>query len=37
MFFPRRPSITPILRALQARDSDNDLFDIGNQLILFNF
>ncbi len=28
---------TPILRALQACDSDNDLFDIGNQLILFNF
>jgi Domain of unknown function (DUF4372)/Transposase DDE domain len=28
---------TPILRALQASDSDNDLFDIGNQLILFNF
>jgi hypothetical protein len=28
---------TPILRALQARDSDSDLFDIGNQLILFNF
>jgi uncharacterized protein DUF4372/DDE family transposase len=28
---------TPILRALQAYDSDNDLFDIGNQLILFNF
>jgi IS4 transposase len=28
---------TPILRALQACDSDNDLLDIGNQLILFNF
>ena len=28
---------TPILRALQASDSDSDLFDIGNQLILFNF
>jgi hypothetical protein len=28
---------TPILRALQACDSDSDLFDIGNQLILFNF
>jgi hypothetical protein len=28
---------TPILRALQACHSDNDLFDIGNQLILFNF
>jgi hypothetical protein len=28
---------TPILRALQACDSDNDLFDTGNQLILFNF
>jgi hypothetical protein len=28
---------TPILRALQASDSDSDLFDIGNQLILFDF
>jgi hypothetical protein len=28
---------TPILRALQASDSDNDLGDSGNQLILFNF
>jgi transposase len=28
---------TPILRALQACDSDSDLFDTGNQLILFNF
>jgi len=28
---------TPILRALQACDSDNDLFDTRNQLILFNF
>jgi hypothetical protein len=28
---------TPILRALQACDSDSDLVDIGNQLILFNF
>jgi len=28
---------TPILRALQASDSHSDLFDIGNQLILFNF
>ena len=28
---------TPILRALQASDSDGDLFDIGNQLILFDF
>jgi transposase len=28
---------TPILRALQACDSDSDLFDIGKQLILFNF
>jgi len=28
---------TPILRALQACHSDNDLFDTGNQLILFNF
>jgi hypothetical protein len=28
---------TPILRALQACDSDNDLVDSGNQLILFNF
>ena len=27
---------TPILRALQAPDSDSDLFDIGNQLILFS-
>jgi len=28
---------TPILRALQACDSDRNLVDIGNQLILFNF
>jgi hypothetical protein len=28
---------TPILRALQASDSDSDLFDVGNQLILFGF
>jgi hypothetical protein len=28
---------TPILQALQARDSDSNLVDIGNQLILFNF
>ncbi len=28
---------TPILRALQASDSNSDLFDIGNQLILFDF
>ena len=28
---------TPILRALQASDSDSDLVDIGNQLILFDF
>src|SRR5450755_4366195 len=28
---------TPILRALQACDSDSDLSDIGNRLILFNF
>jgi hypothetical protein len=28
---------TPILRALQAPDSDSDLFDVGNQLILFDF
>jgi hypothetical protein len=28
---------TPILRALQASDSDSDLFHIGNQLILFDF
>ena len=28
---------TAILRALQACDSDSDLVDIGNQLILFNF
>ena len=27
---------TPILRALQACDSDSNLVDIGNQLILFN-
>jgi hypothetical protein len=28
---------TPILRALQASDSDNDLLDVSNQLILFDF
>jgi len=28
---------TPILRALQAPDSENDLVDSGNQLILFDF
>lgn len=28
---------TPILRALQACDSQNDLLDPGNQLILFDF
>ena len=28
---------TPILQALQASDSDNDLLDTGNQLILFDF
>jgi hypothetical protein len=28
---------TPILRALQASDSDSDLVDSGNQLILFDF
>jgi len=28
---------TPILQALQASDSDNDLLDPGNQLILFEF
>jgi len=28
---------TPILQALQACDSDSNLVDIGNQLILFNF
>jgi hypothetical protein len=28
---------TPILRALQAWDSQNDLLDPGNQLILFDF
>jgi hypothetical protein len=28
---------TPILRALLACDSDSNLVDIGNQLILFNF
>jgi len=27
---------TPILRALQASDSDSDLFNTGNQLILFD-
>jgi hypothetical protein len=27
---------TPILRALQTSDYDNDLEDIGNQLVLFN-
>jgi IS4 transposase len=28
---------TPILQALQASDSDNDLLDASNQLILFDF
>jgi transposase len=28
---------TPILWALQASDSDSDLLDVGNQLILFDF
>jgi hypothetical protein len=28
---------TPILQALQASDSENDLLDAGNQLILFDF
>jgi hypothetical protein len=28
---------TPILRALQAPDSEDDLRDVGNQLILFDF
>jgi len=28
---------TPILQALQKTDNDNDLDDIGNQLILFDF
>ena len=28
---------TPILQALQASDSDSDLSDPGNQLILFDF
>jgi transposase len=28
---------TPILQALQASDSDNELLDTGNQLILFGF
>ena len=28
---------TPILQALQASNSDSDLFEIGNQLILFDF
>jgi hypothetical protein len=26
---------TPILRALQASDTESDLLDAGNQLILF--
>ena len=28
---------TPILRALQASDSEHDLLDSGNQFILFDF
>jgi hypothetical protein len=28
---------TPILQALQASDSENNLLDDGNQLILFDF
>ena len=28
---------TPILQALQATDSQSDLYDSSNQLILFNF
>jgi hypothetical protein len=28
---------TPILRALQASDSESDSLDVGNQLILFDF
>jgi hypothetical protein len=28
---------TPVLRVLQAPDSENDLLDSGNQLILFDF
>ena len=28
---------TPILRALQPSDSENNPIDIGNQLILFDF
>jgi hypothetical protein len=28
---------TPVLRALQASDFENDLGDSGNQLILFDF
>jgi Transposase DDE domain. len=28
---------TPILRALQASDSENNLVEVGNQLILFDF
>ena len=28
---------TPILQALQAHDSDNDLFEPGNQLNLWDF
>jgi hypothetical protein len=27
---------TPILQALQSSDSDNDLLDVSNQLILFD-
>jgi hypothetical protein len=28
---------TPILQALQIDDCENDLYDLGNQLILFDF
>jgi hypothetical protein len=28
---------TPILQALQTADCENDLYDVGNQLILFDF
>ena len=28
---------TPILQALRVSDSDNDLLDVSNQLILFDF
>jgi hypothetical protein len=31
-----RRTKTPILQALQTSDYDNDLGDIGNQLVLFD-